>query len=594
MQMKALVTLIERERIVDVDRTGGGKTHVIRLTGTLLHGVHLIFHPILALTADQLTHFQSGSDDYGSIVAINLDEMFTTAAWKKKIIEYMTTLTKDTTTTVFIFASPQLIADNTTLRSALLNNCARKGTLRSITIDEAHLWAKHGSSFREEIRFLQHEFFAPLYAGNDGGPLFLAMTATMSKPTLATFMSLTSVGFPLANRVWADAVAFAQPNIAMSHVVSSEYTKNLNSVVEHCRDNPTGGAFVFVNMKTLSHKLLPLLEAKLADSRVAVDVIHIHGSLDKDEKLSLVKLLMGSMTVSDFNPNAMIATSAADVGMNHPNVGLVLIFEWPEDVATYVQRRGRGGRQGQRARTILVAGLSAHVSLVSRIFRQGDSPDDDADTDVNATIEGQNTIVTPRKKKKRAHGRKKSYPLSSGQRKNLVVRGLDEHLDVLILHCHRRGCQHVLIQEYLASGRLPRLANPDIPTCGGSCGVCSPSWLATFFPVYKDAVLLWFNSGTVRDAFPMNATVENLFRLLWKVQHWTTSIFDRGFTKVQRSNVEGFFLQLIAAGFIAVKRVGGDLKWVLCHESTSRYYDRLIYENDDNWHGMCLHPFSPT
>ena len=126
--------------------------------------------------------------------------------------------------------------------------------------------------------------------------------------TLAIFSSLTSVGFLLDKRVWADAEAFAQTNITMQHLVSSEYTKNLNHVIEYCRDNQSGGAFIFVNTKSLSHKLLPLLETKLAENDIAVDVVHVHGSLAKEEKLNLIKLLMKTMTVGDYNPNILLAS----------------------------------------------------------------------------------------------------------------------------------------------------------------------------------------------------------------------------------------------------------------------------------------------
>ena len=213
MQLKTLRSLYEHERAVVFDRTGGGKSHNVRLLGTLFGGVHLVFHPILALTADQLTQFQSGSDKYGSIIAINLDEMATSAGVKRKIIAFLTNLPINTSTTIFIFSSPQFMANNPSIMNSLLNNCARKGTLRSITIDKAHLWAKHGSSFCEEIRYLQHNFFAPLYAGANSGPIFLAMTATMSKQTLATLSSLVAIGFPLDKRVWADANALLYKNI---------------------------------------------------------------------------------------------------------------------------------------------------------------------------------------------------------------------------------------------------------------------------------------------------------------------------------------------------------------------------------------------
>ena len=211
--MMAMLALYQHKKAAVFDRTGGGKSHIVRLLGTLLGGIHLIFHPILSLTADQLTAFQSGCDDFGSIIAINLDEIATTSSTKKRIIAFIIKLSRKISTTIFIFSSPQFMAKNPAIMNALLNNCARKGNLRSITIDEAHLWAKHGSSFREEIRYLQHNFFAPLYAGNAIGPIFLTLTATMSMLTLAIFSSLTSVGFPLEKRVWADAEAFVQTNI---------------------------------------------------------------------------------------------------------------------------------------------------------------------------------------------------------------------------------------------------------------------------------------------------------------------------------------------------------------------------------------------
>ena len=82
MQMKAMVALYEHEQAAVFDRTGEGKSHIVRLLGTLLVlcGVYPIFHPSPSLTADQLTAFQSDYDDCGSIIAINLDEIAMTIA----------------------------------------------------------------------------------------------------------------------------------------------------------------------------------------------------------------------------------------------------------------------------------------------------------------------------------------------------------------------------------------------------------------------------------------------------------------------------------------------------------------------------------
>ena len=150
--------------------------------------------------------------------------------------------------------------------------------------------------------------------------------------------------------------------------------------------------------------------------------------------------------------------------------------------------------------------------------------------------------MTPRKSKYNdTRSRTKSYPLTTGQRKKLVQRQLVEFNDVLKVHCHLDGCQHARIQGYLALGYLPTKSNTNIHSCGGTCAVCSGSWHRTFLPVDKQAVLLWFNSGSVRDTFPMDASVENLFQLLWKIKHWTKAIFDRGFSMVLKSHIEAFF-----------------------------------------------------
>ena len=88
MQMMEILALYNHEQAAVFDRTGRGKSHIIWLLGTLLVGVHLIFHPIISLTADQLTAFQSGCDDFGSIIPINLDEIAMTSSVEEKIIAF--------------------------------------------------------------------------------------------------------------------------------------------------------------------------------------------------------------------------------------------------------------------------------------------------------------------------------------------------------------------------------------------------------------------------------------------------------------------------------------------------------------------------
>ena len=120
------------------------------MAGTFLKGVHVIFHPVLSMTADQITKFTEGSDEFGAIIVINLDEVADTALVRDRIINDLESLSNQTTSTYFLFSSPQFMAKHSSFSESLVQ-LAHKGILRSNTIDEAHLWAKNDLSFCSDI-----------------------------------------------------------------------------------------------------------------------------------------------------------------------------------------------------------------------------------------------------------------------------------------------------------------------------------------------------------------------------------------------------------------------------------------------------------
>ena len=77
-------------------------------------------------------------------------------------------------------------------------------------MDEAHIHALHGRSFRDSIRVLRDAFFLVLYGPGDvNSPLFLAMTATMIGNLLTSFSALVHVDCcsPI-HQLWATADEF--------------------------------------------------------------------------------------------------------------------------------------------------------------------------------------------------------------------------------------------------------------------------------------------------------------------------------------------------------------------------------------------------
>ena len=90
----------------------------------------------------------------------------------------------------------------------------------------------------------------------------------------------------------------------------------------------------------------------------------MHGSLAKEEKYWFIRILCAGIDKEDFRGRILLATSAANVGIDNQLVTLVLCIGWCRDLCTYFQQRGRGGRDPTMQATFLQLGSSqSFVSL---------------------------------------------------------------------------------------------------------------------------------------------------------------------------------------------------------------------------------------
>mgnify|MGYP005726043589 CR=1 FL=1 len=208
MQLRALLFLFGPanlgRKMLLVDRPGGGKSHVVRMIGTMLRGVHLVVHPLLALTADQVPNFRTGSERFGPISAHNLDELasgFSGKRYRSRLLKYLLGISPETSRTVYLFASPHFLATYHDVRNVLLNS-SRRGVLRSVTLDEAHCYAKQGASFRPEICMLRGTLFSKLYPNTSAKrrTYLVCATAIDSKNDHRRLEHLTCSTFPEASR----------------------------------------------------------------------------------------------------------------------------------------------------------------------------------------------------------------------------------------------------------------------------------------------------------------------------------------------------------------------------------------------------------
>jgi superfamily II DNA helicase RecQ len=149
-----------------IQRTGAGKTHILRTLGVIERGIVHIIIPPLTLSANVMNKFTCANQNFSAITVQHLDKLFD--ANKRvyyDLLERCHGLCRSTTTTVFIFLSQQFLINHPKACDVFIE-CSHHTTLRVITLDEAHIHVQHSMSFRSEIRALQ-VYYLPRYFVNN-------------------------------------------------------------------------------------------------------------------------------------------------------------------------------------------------------------------------------------------------------------------------------------------------------------------------------------------------------------------------------------------------------------------------------------------
>jgi len=114
--------------------------------------------------------------------------------------------------------------------------------------------------------------------------------------------------------------------------------------------------------------VLNSFEKKLVKQGVAVDVVHVHGHLQKYEIFQLINIFCGKIVVGGYHPQALVTTASSEVGVNHRNAQGILNMEMLESISASRQRQGWASRDGQSSWFHIVAGVSSYIMLFKKLL----------------------------------------------------------------------------------------------------------------------------------------------------------------------------------------------------------------------------------
>jgi ATP-dependent DNA helicase RecQ len=309
------------QSVLVVSPTGFGKTLCFQLPAILRPGVSVVVSPLKALMSEQVSALFRRKIP-STFINSDLDSV-------EKQVRYQLLASKSLK---LLYAAPERF---------FIQNKRELQMLRSLrpsflVIDEAHCIDQWGRDFRPEYGRLSEVHKAL------GSPPVLAFTATAGQEMQKRI--LASLGVNNA-RVFVRGVD--RPNISLLRweILPNE---RLETIAQLCRiPIPLGGkVMIFVPTR----KIGETLQGYLRDQRLETPFYHSKlGSAWEREQL--IKRFVGeSYPLVD----RIICTSAFGMGLDVPNVRLVIHWQHPSSVEDYLQEFGRAGRDGEPSVAVLL------------------------------------------------------------------------------------------------------------------------------------------------------------------------------------------------------------------------------------------------
>ena len=303
--------------------TGGGKSITFQVPALAQEGVCLVITPLIALMKDQVSHLRQRG-----IRAAAIHSDMTHSA----ILQGLDNCVYGGTQILYV--SPER------LHSELFQAKFRHMKVSFITVDEAHCISQWGYDFRPsylhiaEIRQLKPEI-----------PV-LALTATATKEVVEDIQE--QLRFKEKN---VFRMSFERKNLA--YVVRKASDKP--SELRHILNSVNGSAIVYARSRKRTKETAEWLMSQ------NISATYYHAGLDVD-----VKDRHQQAWIND-EKRVMVATNAFGMGIDKPDVRLVIHIDSPDSLEAYFQEAGRAGRDGKKAYAVLLYDSSDARKLSKRV-----------------------------------------------------------------------------------------------------------------------------------------------------------------------------------------------------------------------------------
>ena len=316
--------------------TGGGKSITFQVPALCSNGTCIVITPLIALMKDQVQNLRRRGIQASAIYSgLSHEEIVTTL--ENCILG----------NTKILYVSPERLS------SELFRTKLRHMRVSIITVDEAHCISQWGYDFRPSYLRI-----ADIRRDHPNVPV-LALTATATPAVVQDIQDRLTLSSSKSEKPGLSGTArfnvfrmsFERKNLA--YIVRHAPDKRQQLI--HILNSVAGCAIVYARSRRRTKEVTELL------SEAGISATFFHAGLDqatKDER---------QRDWQQDKIRVMVATNAFGMGIDKPDVRLVIHIDCPDSIEAYFQEAGRAGRDGQKAYAVLLYNEGDRRKLSKRI-----------------------------------------------------------------------------------------------------------------------------------------------------------------------------------------------------------------------------------
>ena len=323
LQEEIITSIGEGKDTLGLMPTGGGKSITFQVPALAQSGLCIVITPLIALMKDQVQNLRKRGIKALAIYSGMTRQEIVTALENCIFGDYK-----------FLYISPERL-DTEIFRIKL-----RSMKVSMITVDESHCISQWGYDFRPAyLKIAEIRELLP------GVPV-LALTATATPEVVKDIQS--RLNFREEN---VFRMSFERKNLA--YIVRK--TDNKTGELLHILKRIDGSAIIYVRNRRRTKEITELLMQE------GITADFYHAGLDNAVKdLRQKRWQNGEIRV-------MVATNAFGMGIDKPDVRIVLHIDLPDAPEAYFQEAGRAGRDGLKAYAVILYAKSDKMTLHKRV-----------------------------------------------------------------------------------------------------------------------------------------------------------------------------------------------------------------------------------